>query len=159
SLLGDAVANTLDRAGRGDVLQRLDADLREMQRLSTSSSDWRAAFVPVWDGQEIRQMRLYSRREGEKGKRDRESKRFVVELDFSELGEVQIDGLMRKPKLELMLRTHREIPTEMRDEIEVVFLDGCTLVGLAGRIYFQAVDRFPVAPLEEIRRRDSGMTA
>ncbi|MBI1246207.1 MAG: hypothetical protein GC202_14490 [Alphaproteobacteria bacterium] len=159
SVLGDAVANTLERAGRGELLQRLDSDLRDMQRLSNAPGDWRAVFVPIWDGQEMRQMRLFSRREGEKGKRDRESRRFVVELDFSELGEVQIDGLMRKPMLELMLRTHREIPPEMRDEIEVVFLDGCTLSGLAGRIYFQAVDRFPVAPLEEIQRRDRGMTA
>jgi hypothetical protein len=72
---------------------------------------------------------------------------------------VQIDGLMRKPRLELMLRTHKHIPADLRDEIEVVFLEGCSLAGLAGKIYFQAGERFPVNPLEEIQRQTSGMTA
>jgi hypothetical protein len=159
AMLGENVAGALERAGRGDVVQRLDADLREMQRQNAASTDWRVAYVPVWDGRELAQMRLFSRREGEKGKGGRDSKRFVVELDFSEFGEVQIDGLMRKPRLELMLRTHRQLPADMRDEIEVVFLDGCTLAGLAGRIYFQAMDRFPVAPLEEIAKKDRGVVA
>ncbi len=159
SMLGENVANALERAGHGEILQRLDGDLREMQRQANASSEWRAAYVPVYDGRDIQQMRLFFRREGEKGKKDRESKRFIIEIDFSELGEVQIDGLMRKPRLELMLRTHREIPRDMRDEIEVVFLDGCTLAGLAGKIYFQATDRFPVAPLEEIARKDRGVVA
>ncbi len=159
SMLGENVAGALERAGHGELLGRLDGDLREMQRQANASSEWRAAYVPVYDGRDIQQMRLFFRREGEKGKKDRESKRFIVELDFSELGEVQIDGLMRKPRLELMLRTHREIPRDMRDEIEVVFLDGCSLAGLAGKIYFQAIDRFPVAPLEEIARKDRGVVA
>ncbi len=159
SLLGENVAGALDRAGHGDVLQRLDSDLCEMQRQANASNDWRAAYVPIYDGRDIRQMRIFSRREGEPGKRDRESKRFIMELDFSELGEVQIDGLMRKPRLELMLRTHKEIPRDMREELEVVFLDGCTLVGLAGKIYFQATDRFPVSPLDDIARRDRGVIA
>jgi hypothetical protein len=58
-----------------------------------------------------------------------------------------------------MLRTHKEIPRDMRDELEVVFLDGCTLVGLAGKIYFQATDRFPVSPLDDIARRERGVIA
>lgn len=159
SLLGENVAGALDRAGHGDLLQRLDSDLREMQRQANASNDWRAAYVPFYDGRDLRQLRLFSRREGEGGKRERESKRFIVELDFSELGEVQIDGLMRKPRLELMLRTHKEIPRDMRDELEVVFLDGCTLVGLAGKIYFQATDRFPVSPLDDIARKERGVIA
>ncbi len=159
ALLGENVANTLERAGHGDLLQRLDSDLREMQRQANASNDWRATYVPIYDGRDIRQLRIFSRREGEPGKRDRESKRFILEFEFSEMGEVQIDGLMRKPRLELMLRTHREIPADMRDELEVVFLDGCTLVGLAGRLYFQAMERFPVSPLDDIARRDRGLTA
>jgi hypothetical protein len=159
SLLGESVSGALDRAGHGDLLQRLDSDLREMQRQANASNDWRAAYVPFYDGRDLRQLRLFSRREGEGGKRERDSKRFIVELDFSELGEVQIDGLMRKPRLELMLRTHKEIPRDMRDELEVVFLDGCTLVGLAGKIYFQAIDRFPVSPLDDIARKERGVIA
>ncbi|MBI3505797.1 MAG: hypothetical protein HY059_13225 [Proteobacteria bacterium] len=159
SMLGENVAGALERAGHGDVLQRLDSDLREMQRQATASNEWRATYVPIYDGRDIRQMRLFTRNEGEKGKRDKESKRFIVELDFSELGEVQIDGLMRKPRLELMLRTRHAIPPDMRDEIEVVFLEGCSLAGLAGKIYFQATDRFPVAPLDEIARKDRGVVA
>jgi hypothetical protein len=159
SLLGEAVATALERSGRGDILQRLDGDLKEMQRQAAVPTDWRVAYVPFQDGGELRQLRIFSRREQSKDKKDRDSKRFVVEVAFSELGDVQIDGLMRKPKLELMLRTHRQIPPDLRDEIEVVFLEGCSLAGLAGRIYFQAGERFPVNPIEEIAHQTQGVVA
>jgi hypothetical protein len=159
SLLGENIANALERAGKGEILQRLDGDLKEMQRQSAAAGDWRVSYVPFQDGGELRQMRIFARREEQKDKRARDSKRFVVEVEFSELGDVQIDGLMRKPRLELMLRTHKHIPADLRDEIEVVFLEGCSLAGLAGKIYFQAGERFPVNPLEEIQRQTSGMTA
>jgi hypothetical protein len=159
ALLGEQVATALERAGRGDVLQRLDGDLREMQRQANAPGDWRAAYVPVWDGQNLAQMRLFSRRESKKDEKGRKVERFVVELDYSSFGAVQVDGLMRKPTLDLILRTHTQIPTEMRDEIEVVFLEGCSLAGLAGKIYFQAMAKFPVNPVEEIAKQDRGMTA
>jgi hypothetical protein len=47
----------------------------------------------------------------------------------------------------------------MRDEIEIVFLEGCSLAGLAGKIYFQSMARFPVNPVEEIAKQDRGMMA
>jgi len=159
SLLGENIAAALERAGKGEILQRLDGDLKEMQRQAAAPGDWRVAYVPFQDGGELRQMRIFARREEHKDKRARDAKRFVVEVEFSELGDVQIDGLMRKPKLELMLRTHKQIPADLRDEIELVFLDGCTLAGLAGKIYFQAGERFPVNPLEEIQRQSRGVIA
>ncbi len=159
ALLGDQVATALERAGRGDVLQRLDGDLKEMQRQANAPGDWRAAYVPVWDGQNLSQMRLFSRRESKKDAQGRKTERFIVELDYSQFGEVQVDGLMRKPSLDLILRTHTAIPPDMRDEIEVVFLEGCSLAGLAGKIYFQSMAKFPVNPVEEIAKQDRGMMA
>lgn len=159
ALLGEQVTTALERAGRGDVLQRLDGDLREMQRQANAPGDWRAAYVPVWDGQNLSQMRLFSRRETKKDAQGRKTERFIVELDYSQFGEVQVDGLMRKPSLDLILRTHTPIPADMRDEIEIVFLEGCSLAGLAGKIYFQAMAKFPVNPVEEIAKQDRGMMA
>ena len=159
AMLGNEIAGALDRAGRTDLLQRLDANLKEMQRQANAPGDWRAAYVPVWDGQNLSQMRLFSRRESKKDAKGRKVERFVVELDYSEFGAVQVDGLMTKPKLDLILRTHTAIPAEMRDEIEVVFLEGCSLAGLAGQIYFQAMAKFPVNPVEEIAKQDRGMMA
>lgn len=159
AMLGNEIAGALDRAGRTDLLQRLDSDLKEMQRQANAPGDWRAAYVPVWDGQNLSQMRLFSRRESKKDSKGRKVERFVVELDYSEFGAVQVDGLMTKPKLDLILRTHTAIPPEMRDEIEVVFLEGCSLAGLAGQIYFQAMAKFPVNPIEEIAKQDRGMMA
>ena len=159
SLLGEAITTALERSGRGDILQQLDGDLKEMQRQAAAPGDWRVAYVPFQDGGELRQLRIFSRREQSKDKKEHDSKRFVVEVAFSELGDVQIDGLMRKPKLEMMLRTHKQIPVDLRDEIEVVFLEGCTLAGLAGRLYFQASERFPVNPIEEIAHQTQGVVA
>ena len=153
----DAKVLDVIRKNPAAVLEALQAHQREQQAAAQKAEE--AALAA-----RLAQLDLATVAAGAPTRGAPDGKLLLIEFSdfqcpFCARAQATIDGLMRKPRLELMLRTHRQLPADMRDEIEVVFLDGCTLAGLAGRIYFQAMDRFPVAPLEEIAKKDRGVVA
>jgi hypothetical protein len=158
TLLGETAVSRLELAGRGDMLARLDAELREMGRLNTNASDWRVFFVPILDMNELRQLRIFTRRRKSDKDREREGGRFIVEVDFEELGPMQIDGLVKKPRIDVILRSHVELAPGMQAGIAEVFGRTCDASGLVGKIFFQATSSFPVSPLDDIAKAGPGLS-
>lgn len=151
ALLGDAAADALQQAGRGDVVSRLDADLREMTRLNASGTDWQVLYLPLLDPGEARQLRIFTRRRKPGAEPGRDAgARFIVEVDFAHVGPLQLDGLVQKPRLDLILRTHADFPAELRQGIVDVFTQTCEAAGLKGNLFFQAAGSFPVSPLDDM---------
>jgi len=152
ALLGHAAVDALLQAGHSDVLARLQSDINDMSRLNASATDWRVFYLPLLDPTQIRQLRVYTRRRkaGTDGQRD--SGRFVVEFEFESLGPLQLDGLVQKPRFDLILRSHGELPSALRSGISEVFTRTCEAAGLSGKIFFQAQPSFPVSPFDEMSR-------
>jgi hypothetical protein len=117
-------------------------------------SEWRMTVIPMLDGRDFRQIRFFERKrkreEAERRKDD--SSRFVVECEHSEFGPVQIDGLMHERRMDVIVRTHDALPTDMERDILVLFGESCTGLNLAGQLFFQAVPVFPVNPLDDFSR-------
>lgn len=158
ALLGDTAVAMLERAGRGDILARLDAELREMTRLNSTASDWRVFFVPILSANELRQLRIFTRKRKSDRDKERDGGRFVVEVDFDDLGALQIDGLVQKPRIDVILRSHVELSPGMQAGIAEVFGRTCDASGLVGKIFFQAAATFPVSPLDEIAKAGPGLS-
>lgn len=158
ALLGETAVARLERAGRHDLVARLEADLREMSRLNSHATDWRVFYVPVLETHELRQLRIFTRRRKSGKDKSRDGGRFVVEVDFDDLGPMQIDGLVNKPRIDLILRTHVELPPAMQAGIAEVFGRTCDGSGLVGKIFFQSTSTFPVSPLDEITRAGPGFS-
>jgi hypothetical protein len=157
TLLGHTAAATLEQAGRGDLLMRLDGDLREMNRLNQAPTDWRVLFVPIMDANELRQLRVFTRKKKSGQDKERDSGgRFIVEIEFEETGPLQLDGLIQKPRIDLILRSHTQLAQGMRQGIADVFDRTCATAGLAGKLFFQAAPAFPVSPLDEMTKSSSG---
>ncbi len=164
SWLGDDSAGPLDAADRGDLLDRLDADLAHIDQMAQnpSSSGWRALPVPLYDGQAITQIMLFTRHqqrppaEGENGTRRDPASRFVVELELTATGPVQIDGLVQGESLDLIVRTQRALPERMQSDIRTLFHDGLAATRGRGSLHYQVTPHFPLAPLEEIAARRGG---
>lgn len=147
--LGEQSTSALERSGRGRLLSKLGQEFRQMAEASdakTSSGDWRALFVPVFDGEAIRQLRLYVHKDGGQEQTEREaqepSTRFLVDLDLTRLGAFQLDGLVHAKRLDLVIRTKAALPADMRREINAIFTKACEGTGIAGQIAFQATPRF-----------------
>lgn len=153
--LGEPVARVLGQFGGQRMVEQLDRDLREMQLARHGTEgEWRMTLVPLLDNGQLRQIRFFERRrkqEEEKRKKE-EPARFVVECETSEHGAIQLDGLMHEKRIDLIVRSHAPLPTDMEHDIVVLFGETCNGLELTGQVFFQAVPAFPVSPLDDIAK-------
>ena len=142
--LGDGPSRTLQRQ-KPDLLSRLGDEFRTIGRMADEpvSGDWRIAVVPFNSGEELQQIRFFMRRHGAEDDEDEEGgdpgTRFIVDVELSRLGRMQLDGLVRggDKRLDLIVRSASSLPRHMRDDIQGIFQDACQLTGMTGAATFQ----------------------
>lgn len=147
---GAAAARTLEAQGRSDLVARLAENFGHQARLAEepASSEWQALFIPLQDGDKVRQLRFFFRRSQDSdGDGDREESRFIVEIESSRLGGLQLDGLIGSERFDLVLRSHKPLPDVARRDISEIFRDGLAITGQAGKIDFLTAKNFPLAPM------------
>ena len=145
---GPEAARALESRGRGDLVARLYENFGQLARLAEQplTDDWQALFVPLHDSERVRQLRFYfRRRRGGDGDRDN---RFMVEVESSRLGQLQLDGLVRSDRFDLVLRSHQPLADEVRRDISEIFADGLAITGQTGKIAFKTMESFPTPPLD-----------
>jgi hypothetical protein len=166
-LLGPILGGRKLPADKEDVLKRLRDDFVQLSSLAQDrpNVDWRALMLPVYDPRVgLTLINLYYRRGGGRGQPgDPESKengtRFVVEVNFAALGAFQLDGLVRGKRFDLMIRSRRAVPPSQRRELLKIFEDALAIGGNKGGLEFRTMERFPVAPLDELHQSHEQVTA
>jgi len=156
---GGPALDALDSSGaKGERLaQALRGDIRTLAGRSSEStgSEWRPMTLPIWDGADITPISIITRVRGGR-LRDTDDQdestegggdpgdRFVVDLTLSQMGRLQIDGLMRTKarQLHLILRTTQTLPDSMRQDLSVIVETGLAALGLEGGLTFQTDGRF-----------------
>lgn len=162
SPLPDSAVRGLDKAGRKDLAARLLGDLEDLRQETgrpLAGGEWRVHTMPFLNGGAIEPVRLFVRRTpddeaatGSGGRGDRNNDhRFVLDLNLSRLGRVQLDGLVRREEklFDLIIRTGEPLDTETRRDILGIFTNASELVGTKGTVSFQSGGRwldFPPAP-------------
>lgn len=149
---GDANLRALERTGpRGAHLasQLSDEVAALSSRTRESGTEWRALPIP-WsaDGQ-IDRIALITRREGdsdEDGKKGGGGRgtRFLINLDLSRLGALQLDGLFKRETkgFDLMIRSHTALSETIRHDLTGIFAASNAAMGLKGGLTFQVVKKF-----------------
>jgi hypothetical protein len=165
-LLGAFLASRKMPAGKEDVVRRLHQEFSQISELAKDrpNVDWRALFLPVYDERiGLTQINLYYRQGHGNEKDEPEQKnsgtRFIVEVNFALLGAFQLDGLVRRKRFDLMIRSRKRLTQAQRREIHGLFEEALNLGGYAGSLEFRTVETFPVAPLDEMQQSHSRMTA
>ncbi|MDX2223747.1 MAG: hypothetical protein SFV21_13430 [Rhodospirillaceae bacterium] len=151
---GDAALRGLERAGpRGAQLAaQISGEVGELaRRASADGGEWRTLPLPwAMDGK-IDRIALVTRREdaGDDEATKKKSKtggtRFLINLNLSRLGEMQLDGMFRKDarSFDLMVRTKQPVPESLARELPGRFAEINAALGLTGALTFQVVRRFP----------------
>jgi hypothetical protein len=142
--LGERGVTALESTGQTDLVGKLGRDFEEMGRQAAApSGEWRAFSLPFSDGSEISRIQLYVRHPVDEdtgkesdGRPQKGEKRFLVELDMSRLGPVQLDGFVRGKQFDLILRTREPLSAEMRRDIQALFTDTVSALGLTGSTVF-----------------------
>ncbi|MBO6782740.1 MAG: hypothetical protein JJ899_05630 [Alphaproteobacteria bacterium] len=148
--LGRDAMRVLAQNDRLGLSRRLSDDFTQLSRLATepTAGEWRMAVLPLLNDNMLQQIRLYIRQLGQ----DDDAKdippgtRFVVEASLSRLGAIQLDGLVRPGRFDLMVRTHEPLPETMRADVTELFKNAGREFRTAGRIDFRIENPFSVNP-------------
>lgn len=159
--LGGNVMRALERAGRRDLLDKLDDDFAHVRRLTgdAGGGDWRTLIMPLYDGHELHQLMLFYRHHGRRDDDDEggeDSTRFVLNLILSSLGPMQLDGLVQDHRFNLFVRSKDPLDKSVQGDLSHIFSQALDATGWTGTLAFQVGGRFPVSPLEDVAREVHG---
>ncbi|MBP2314114.1 hypothetical protein [Azospirillum soli] len=144
--LGDDATSALKKGGRGDLLSQLEQEFKSLQRQASEPlpGDWRPYTLPMMDSNGPKPIHLYvhpvndEEDGGDKREGGPKGSRFLLDLDLSRLGPMQLDGLVRPNRFDLILRSHTALPPEFRLDLIQIFADSIRAVGYTGGLSFQS---------------------
>lgn len=140
--LGEKTMEILRNNGRSNLLSRLTSESGLLSRLAAEplSQEWRALPLPLmWDN-EMQKVTLFYRRED--GGADAEENghkqtRFIFDLNLSQMGPVQVDGLFREKRLDVILRTEQRFSEHMHMDMRQTYADALRQTEVTGELSFQ----------------------
>lgn len=142
--IGDGPARILQKL-RPQLMARLREDFGQIGRIAedSGSGEWRTLLIPLHNGAQIEQIRLFMRRVGDdqdEQDKARKGTRFIVDLDLSRLGRVQLDGFVyqKEKHMDLIVRTENRLPDKMHEDIRNIFQEAVDVTGIKGGVSFQA---------------------
>lgn len=149
----------LNEQGHGTLLKKAEGEFLGMARqfTETQPQHWQPVFFPVAVDGVLQQVRVFVKRDRKQGTHPQEKKkedtRFVVEVDLTQLGEIQMDGFVRRGEdvhFDLVIRSLSPLSEEIRQAIGQIYNDTGQITGYKGSLIFQSVKEFPVNPMEDI---------
>ncbi|WP_353860370.1 hypothetical protein [Azospirillum formosense] len=144
--LGEDAASALEKSGQGSLLSQLEREFRSLQQQAGDPlpGDWRPYTLPMMDANGLLPMKLHVHpiQPDEEGKTGRKAgdkgSRFLLDLDLSRLGPMQLDGLVQPNRFDLILRSHTPLAPEIRLDLIQIFADSIRAVGYIGGLSFQS---------------------
>ena len=158
--LGADNIRLLQSQGHDDLLKKAQAEFSQLGRQLTQSQPghWQPLFFPVAVDGNIQQLRLFIKRDRKQSNtqdtKKQEDTRFVIEVDLTQLGELQMDGFVRTQDKELqfdmVIRSLSGLPRDVQEDIAQIYNNMGAITGYKGSLTFQNVKEFPVNPMQDI---------
>lgn len=152
---GEAVEEALQTAGRADLVPMLREEVRVLGRLAAEpQQQWQVLPLPLHDGAQLTPAYLYVERDARRDPLSgEEARRFVLDVQTRALGRLQLDGLLRPRRFDLLLRTRVPLDRTMRGEIETLFRATLDSAGWKGDVAFSTTPAFTDEPQGKYRER------
>lgn len=152
---GKSVEEALHAAGRADLVPALHDEMRMLGRIAAEpAQQWQVLPLPLHDGAQLTPAFLYverdARRDAQTGE---EARRFVLDVQTRALGRLQLDGLLRPKRFDLLLRSRAPLDKLMRGEIEQLFRATLDSAGWTGEVAFSTVPAFTDEAAGKYRER------
>ncbi len=144
--IGAPALKALKDGGKQALVDKLTGDFARIaaQSKETIAGDWRAISLPFLNDEQLSQIQLFLRRQqhdqdGQKtgGDDKTATTRFVLNVNLSRMGAMQLDGLMQKKRLDIILRSQEALAFSVRQDLMQNYAKGLAQTGLEGGISFQ----------------------
>lgn len=153
ALIGETPSKAIDRSRERGGAEGVRGELSAQPKLISidAGGAWQALFVPVLDGLQLRRISFFARRPPDDGEDDeRKPTRFLVEVEPSAIGPLQLDGFFSERRLDLIVRSEKALDAAWRDELRALYARTLGALDMAGELSFQVVSRFPLSGTEAI---------
>jgi hypothetical protein len=139
--LGNNAVDALRRGGKSGLLSRLGQESSALNRLAsdTVSGEWRAMSMPMMFENQMHKIALYYKNDSESQQKDNQGKqtRFIFDLSLDALGKVQLDGLFRAKRLDLIVRTLTPFSLPMQQDMRRIYSGALGETSITGDLSFQ----------------------
>jgi hypothetical protein len=126
--LGSEVSDKLKEFGKEQLLRTVSEQWRAQmnQEAEGPGGQWRGMTIPLFHDERMHNVRFYvydpPDQRGRNAKRDPNlARRFLIDFNLTRLGSVQLDGLVHKKRLDLVVRTDRALESALREELVANF--------------------------------------
>lgn len=133
---GPDVSARLRQIGATKVFDKMDHDFARISQLNIEqpAGEWRPLLIPLQNGPEITAIPMLTKQITDEEKENSENKqnndedkiketRFILEVKFSQLGLVTIDGMLRQNRLDIILKSAQKIPFAIKMKLSRHFSD------------------------------------
>ena len=144
--LGEKNIDSLRRGGKADFIARMSREFAGLSKMSSEpvTPEWRGMSVPMYSESQIDKIHLYYRHSDHGDDRDQEQAqkgkgtRFIMDLNLSHMGPVQLDGYSRGKQLDLAVRTQQPFGAGARYEMTQRYIKALEAIGYEGALVFQS---------------------
>ncbi len=144
--LGDKNVDALRRMGKAEFVARMAREFSGLNKLASEpvTPEWRGMSIPLYSDGQIDKIHLYYRHSNHGDDRDQEQAekgkgtRFVMDLNLSHMGPVQLDGYTRGQQVDLIVRTQHPFGAGARYEMTQRYIKALEKAGFEGALIFQA---------------------
>jgi hypothetical protein len=152
--LSEALQRTREDPRAAKLAARLADDMHDAATgTRRAAGEWRVYPLPMFSGGQIERIQMLVRRAPEpdedtpQARRARgDDTRFLLDFTLSHLGPMQVDGLVSASArvLDLVVRTHAEMPSPMPEDLRGIFATAMAAVGYAGTLSLKTTPEFVV---------------
>lgn len=145
SWLGNNAADVLSKSGKMELLAKLAHDFgKEPETLRDATvGEWKSYPVPLHYQGEFQTVKLYVHSDTQKKKSDDTGNsapnqvRFLIDVRMSKFGPMQLDGLVRPKKLDMIVRSEAALPSGLPNDLRKTYLNTIEAFGFTGSLSFQ----------------------
>lgn len=145
SWLGDDAVDTMTRAGKAELLTKLTNELKNLAQPARDQivGEWRSYPIPLHNNGHIQVLNFYVHHQGDRqpknelGRAVNDHMRFVIDMRMSKIGALQLDGFVRPKKLDMIVRSEKNLPEGLNHELRDSYRHVLTAIDYAGSLNFQ----------------------
>ncbi len=158
--LGNKVETALEQSNK-NILEALKSDIgRLLATAGETIGDWRTFVIPTDPRGDMPLIALLfgqqatvdpddnNRQNNADADDKKKSDHFILEVVFSILGAVQLDGYISPQKFDLTVRSHNPLPQELERDTQLLFSNALAANNYTGGLSFITEDTFPVSAVE-----------